>query len=161
MIDQTIPLPQLCAGMARCVREWILPHLDDPMARTQAQILAALLDGLPKALGSPAADVIACSSDAARQLLATLGEAAAPAPASPFRTIDDLMRENNDLKASLDGLARAMRDGARAGNDAASSALVELQRFFARSLAEELGTAAAEGTDFKALTEREDVARRD
>jgi hypothetical protein len=147
--------------MARCVREWILPHLDDPMARTQAQILAALLDGFPNALGSRAAEVIARNSDAGKQLLATLGAAAAPATAPPFRTIDDLMRENNSVKASLDSLARAMRDRARDGDDAARAALSELQRFFARSLAEELGTAAAEGTDFKALTEREDVARRD
>ncbi len=77
------------------------------------------------------------------------------------RVIDDLMRENSTLKAKLEDLARAMRGRARAGDGAAASALLELQRFFARSLAAELGGAAAEGTDFKSLTEREDIARRD
>ena len=161
MIDQTIPLPQLCTGMARCVREWILPHLNDPMARTQAQILAVLLDGLPSALGSHAADAIARNSDAARQLLATLGETAAPDTTPTSRPIDVLMRENHTLKATLEDLARTMRDRSRDGNEAARATLIELQRFFLRSLAEELGATAAEGTDFKSLTEREDVARRD
>ena len=55
MIDQTIPIPQLLQGMARCLREWIVPHVDDPMARTQAELLATLLDELPAALAAPAA----------------------------------------------------------------------------------------------------------
>lgn len=161
MIEQTIPLPQLCEGMARCLREWILPHLSDPMARTQAQILASLLEGLPNALGPRAAEVITRNSDAARQILAKLGENVAPETSAAYRTLDDLMRENNALKARLEGLARAAREESRSGDEEAKSTLLELQRFFEHSLAEELGTASSEGTDFKSMTEREDVARRD
>jgi hypothetical protein len=161
MIEQTIPLPQLCEGMARCVREWILPHLSDPMARTQAQILASLLESLPSALGPAAAEAIARNSDSARQTLAKLGENVPPPPASTFRTIDDLMRENNVLKAKLEDIAQTMRERSRGGDEHAKSTLLELQRFFEHSLAEELGIASSEGTDFKSMTEREDVARRD
>ena len=37
MIEQTVPLRQLTSGMANCIREWILPHLTDAMARIQAE----------------------------------------------------------------------------------------------------------------------------
>ncbi|MCC6382217.1 MAG: hypothetical protein IT304_06885, partial [Dehalococcoidia bacterium] len=47
MIDQAIPFDRLTAGMAQCVREWILPNLTDPMARIQAEQLIVLLEMLP------------------------------------------------------------------------------------------------------------------
>jgi hypothetical protein len=160
MIEQTIPLPELCAGMARCVREWILPHLTDPMARTQAQILASLLERLPASLGQRAAEGIAGDTEAARALLAKLGEQVAPRAAGAHRTIDDLMRENAALKSRLEELARAARQRARGGDADAKAVLVELQRFFEQSLAGEIALGAGEGTDFKSMTEGEDVARR-
>lgn len=160
MIEQTIPLPELCAGMARCVREWILPHLTDPMARTQAQILASLLDRLPATLGPRAAGAIVRDTEAARELLARLGETVPADAATAYRTIDDLMRENAALKTRLEGLARTAREKSRGGDAAARATLFELQRFFERSLAGEIGTGAGEGTDFRSMSEGEDAARR-
>lgn len=165
MIDQTIPIPQLLAGMARTVREWILPHLEDAMARTQAELLATLLDGLSASIAPEAAASIRRDSEAARQLLGRLGKTVPAETATPAddRTVDERMRENSALKARLEELATRLHGVAHAGKDAetARAQLLELQRFFAQSLAGELGTGGGEGTDFKSMTAKEGAARRD
>ena len=128
MIEQTIPLRQLTAGMANCVREWILPHLTDAMARIQAEQLIAMLQELPRAVAPGALARIRADSDEARALLARLGETAPPAAASGY--VDDLMAENAALKERLEALA----DRCRAARDATSAAvLLEVQRFFVAS----------------------------
>ena len=128
MIEQTIPLRQLTAGMANCVREWILPHLTDAMARIQAEQLIAMLHELPRAVAPAALARIKSDSDEARALLVRAGESAPPEAASPY--VDDLMAENAALKERLEGLA----DRCRAERDAAAaSTLLEVQRFFVAS----------------------------
>jgi hypothetical protein len=152
MIDQTIPFPELTAGMARCVREWILPHLDDPMARTQAEVLATLLDGLPASYAGSVRDAIGADTDAARTLLNHLGEAL---PATTDRSsIDDLMRENAAVKARL----LEFTDGKRAAGD--HDALRMLHRFFVASAENEVRLAAGEGTDFASISVKEDAGKR-
>lgn len=152
MIDQTIPFPALAAGMARCVREWILPHLADSMARAQAELLATLLEGLPAAYAAGVGEAIAADSAAAVALLETFGERTPPVRgAAP---VDDLMRENAALKARLQALADAKR--AQADDDAVAA----LRRFFLASLAGELRLAAAEGTDFASISAKEGAGKR-
>ena len=155
MIEQTIPLAELTGGMARCVREWILPHLTDPMARIQAEQLANLLEALPRAWGPAAAQVIRTDADEARLVLDSLG-ASAPATTGDG-SIDDLMKENAALKVELEKLAEGLRRSDDAG---ARERLAELQRFFVRSLTREVGGAVAEGTDFVSLTSKDRAARK-
>jgi len=151
MIDQTVPLQELTAGMARCVREWILPHLDDPMARTQAETLAALLDSLPTAFGAAALDAIRGDSEAARDLLRRLGEKVDEAPCGD---IDKAMRENSSLKERLLAIADQVRIG---GGD--REKLQEVTNFFLDSMRRELDM-VRRGTDFAAMTARESEARK-
>jgi hypothetical protein len=152
MIDQTIPFPALVAGMARCVREWLLPHLTDPMARAQAELLATLLDGLPAAYAPGVGQAIAADSAAAVALLETFGERTPPVHAAA--PVDDLMRENAALKARLQALADAKR--ALADDDAVAA----LRRFFLASMAGEVRLAAAEGTDFASISAKEGAGKR-
>lgn len=153
MIDQTIPLPELTAGMARCLREWILPHLEDPMARTQAETLAVLLEALPGALSGAVHRAILEDSEAARQMLRRAGEDAAE-PSAP--DIDSALRENSALKARLLAIAESLRgDSSEQGR----RRLVELQRFFVESMQRELGM-AKHATDFATMSAREGKARK-
>lgn len=151
MIDQTVPFPELVRGMARCVREWILPHLQDPMARTQAELLATLLDGLPDACGEAAAAAIERDNEAARAVLRDLGVASAVPAARPAPDVAALMRENAGLKDEMQALIAARRTL----QDEASRALVRrLQTYFADSLRNELAGLGA-GTDFASLSQRD------
>jgi hypothetical protein len=145
VIDQTIPFPALVAGMARCVREWILPHVTDPMARAQAELLATLLDALPAAWAADVRDAIGTDSEAARAVLGSFG-APVPAAADAAASVDDLVRENADLKARLQALAEAKR----AAGD--GEAVTALQRFFLASATDELRLGAGEGTDFASIS---------
>lgn len=149
MIDQTVSLRELTAGMARCVREWILPHLDDPMARTQAETLAVLLDGLPAAFGTAALDAIRDDSEAARALLRRLGEQVDDGPSGD---IEDVMRDNSALKERLLAIADQLRGGGDPGKSQ------ELRQFFLDSMRRELDM-VRRGTDFAAMTARESAAR--
>ena len=153
MIEQTIPFPVLVRGLARSVREWLLPHLDDPMARTQAEVLAALLDGLPDAYGPGARAGIARSGTAARAWLADHGVESGPAPAADA-SIDALAVDVARQHAALAALAERLR----AGGDAA--ALGALQAFLRQTAEDEVALAAGEGTDFASLITTECAAKR-
>jgi len=145
MIEQTIPFDTLMHGFARCVREWILPHLTDPMARTQAELLATLLDDVPAAYTPAIRDAIRRDSDAARALLG--GDA--PAPAGPGATIDELVRENGALKRLLEAYA----DTARAVGD--HERLAVLRRFFLASAKADVAMAAGGETDFASISAKD------
>lgn len=153
MIDQTIPFPVLTRGLARCVREWILPHLDDAMARTQAEVLAVLLDALPDAYGPAARGAIAGSNADARAELARHGARAGDPPA-PDASLDDLVADTARHHATLIALA----DRLRASGDL--SALRALQAFVVRCAADEAGLARGEGTDFASISTTEGAAKR-
>jgi hypothetical protein len=153
MIDQTVPLRELTAGMARCLREWILPHLHDPAARTQAETLAALLEALPGAVSAEAQRAILDDSAAARALLRRLGESADDATAGD---VDAAVRDNSALKARLQEIAERLR---AAGTEDSRRQLEALQRFFLESMRRELDM-VRRGADFAAMTAREDAARR-
>lgn len=152
MIEQTIPFADLTAGMARTVREWILPHLTDPMARIQAENLASLLDGLPRVV----------SPEAALAIRADTAEAAALLGVSPgslsaeSSTVDDLVCENSAMKERLQTLADELRTS---GEPGAQERLAELQRYFVRSMARELA-ASSGAADFAALTSRDREAKK-
>lgn len=151
MIEQTIPFPEMVHGLARCVREWILPHLQDPMARTQAELLATLLDGLPEAYGEAAATAVARENEAARAVLREIGVPCAVPEALPSPDVAALMGENAALKEQLQALVAA----SRAAQDEASRARVRrLQTYFAESLRRELAGVGA-GTDFASLSQRD------
>jgi|GEM_PF-2775936 len=151
MIDQTIPFPEMVRGLARCVREWILPHLQDPMARTQAETLATLLDGLPEAYGSAAATAVARENESARSVLREIGVPCAVPVAKPTPDVVALMAENAALKEQLQAVVAA----SRAAQDEASRARVRrLQTYFADSLRRELAGVGA-GTDFASLSQRD------
>lgn len=154
MIDQTIPLPEMTRGMARCVREWILPHLSDPMARLQAEQLAALLESLPEWLTPAEAEKIRADSAEARALLERLGEV--PSATAEDASVDALMRENTELKRLLETAAARLRAEDAPG---ARERLAELQRFFVRSAMTEVGTVERAGTDFATLTSKDSAAR--
>lgn len=128
MIEQTIPLEKMAAGMAACVREWILPHLGDAMARIQAEQLITLLEQLPAAVAPAALARIRADSDEARALLAGAGVTPAPMAASPY--VDDLMAENAALKEQLEALAEGCRN---AGDGESARTLLAVQRFFVAS----------------------------
>lgn len=151
MIEQTIPLDALTAGMARTVREWILPHLSDPMARIQAENLATLLERLPRVVSPAAARAIEEDSAEAAALLGIQR----PGPAAASATVDDLVRENSALKERLQALADDLR--ASTGADAPQR-LAALQRYFVRSMARELG-ASTGAADFASLTSRDREAK--
>ena len=153
MIEQTIPFPELTQGLARCVREWLLPHLEDPMARAQAELVATILDGLPTAYGDAVAAAIRADTQAARALLERLG-GTGPAPSAPGASIDTLVRENSAVKVQLQSLA----DAARA--DGAADQLHELQRFFVASANAELRLAAGEGTDFASISAKDRAGKK-
>ncbi len=152
MIDQTVPLRELTAGMAQCVREWILPHLDDPMARTQAETLASLLEALPGALSADAHQAILDDSDAARAMLRRLGE---DVEESTSQDIDGAVRENSALKVRLEKIADGLRGDKSEGG---RQRLREVQEFFLASMRRELDM-VRRGTDFAAMTSQEDAAR--
>jgi hypothetical protein len=154
MIDQTIPFAQLTQGMARCVREWILPHLSDPMARVQAEQLAAMLETLPRSIGPAAAANIRADNGETRALLQQLGVSVAPSAADD---LDALVRENSGLKARARELAAELRGRA---DEESKRRLVELQRHLLRSLKRELGGKGADETDFATLTAKDSAARR-
>ncbi|KAA0239000.1 hypothetical protein EDM76_03950 [bacterium] len=151
MIEQTIPLDALTAGMARTVREWILPHLSDPMARIQAENLATLLERLPRVVSTSAARAIAADSAEAAALLHLPPPAHSPGEA----TVDDLVCENSALKERLQALAGELR---ASPDPEARERLAEFQRFFVRSMARELG-ASTGSADFAALTSRDREAK--
>ena len=153
MIDQTIPLDQLAGGMARCVREFILPKLSDPFARLQAEQLAALLESLPRAFGPAAAASIRADSDEAREVLERAGEAATPA--GDGGSIEDLMRENAELKSRLLAVADRLREGRE---PQAEQRLKELRAFFIESQRREFASTSAEG--FESLTARDRDAQK-
>lgn len=151
MIEQTVPFAQLTAGMARCVREWILPHLTDSMARLEAEQLATLIESLPRSFGPAALESIRIDTEESRAVLAQFGETV---PAAARDTIDDLMAENAALKCRLMAIADRLRQDSSAR---ARKQLSELQQFFARSLSRELGSVVAD--DFVAMTSKDSEAR--
>ncbi len=153
MIDQTVPLRELTAGMAQCLRDWILPHLNDPMARTQAETLASLIEALPGALSAEAHRAILEDSAAAREMLRGCGERVADAAADD---VDSAVIENSALKARLQELADGLRG---ATSEAERQRLRELQEFFLASMRRELEM-VKRGTDFAAMTSKEDAARK-
>lgn len=153
MNDQTIPLDQLTGGMARCVREWILPKLFDPFARLQAEQLAALLESLSLAWSSAAAESIRADSDEARQALERAGDEAPPA--GHAGSIEDLMRENAELKSRLLAVADRLREGRE---PQAERRLKELRAFFIESQRREFASTSAEG--FESLTARDRDAQK-
>ena len=153
MIDQTIPFPALTRGLARCVREWLLPHIDDPMARTQAEVLAVLLEGLPDTYGPAARAAIAHNGGAARTLLARHGVRAGELPAADA-SLDDLVADTAAQHAALVALA----DRLRATGDVA--ALGEVQALVVRSAADEARLARGKGTDFASISATEGAAKR-
>jgi hypothetical protein len=154
MIEQTIPLQQLTSGMANCVREWILPHLTDAMARIQAEQLIAMLQELPHAVAPAALARIKADSDEARAVLARAGETLPGPAASGY--VDDLMAENAELKQRLEALA----DRCRRSTDATSAAtLLEVQRFFVASAKREGEGAAVQL--FEEMTARDREGKQD
>jgi hypothetical protein len=153
MIDQTIPFPQLTQGMARCVREWILPHLSDPMARVQAEQLAALLESLPRVVSPAAAASIRADNEDAHALLRRLGADVEPLAGDD---LDTLVCENAGAKARVQALAAELRGRT---DDAAQRSLIAVQQYLLRSLKRELGQAVGE-TDFAALSAKDSAARR-
>ena len=150
MIEQTVPYPILVQGLARCVREWLLPHLTDPMARGQAEQLATILDALPNTYSAPAGAAIQADSAAARAVLVQLGESV---PVVAATSVDELMQDNAVLKQRLEALATA----ARTRGDA--PVLERLRRFFAESLARETAASGGGGGDFAAIA-ADDAKRR-
>lgn len=153
MIEQTIPFAELTAGMARCVREWILPHLSDPMARLQAEQLASLLEALPRGIGPAATEAIRNDTYETRALLESVG-----APIPPVDTdgsVDSLVRENSTLKVALEAVA----EWCRRGDAAARERLQVIQRFYMRSLARELGSAVMDDAYFQTLTAKDKAAK--
>ena len=152
MTARTLPIGTLAAGMARCVREAILPALQDPTARTQAEALAALIDGLPAAFSAETATALRTASDAARELLSKLG-ASSPRPPAPDASLDEIRKDNHTLHAALLDLAT----GARADGD--GERLAVLQKYFLAS-AENEHAPTEQSTDFAALSSQEDSARR-
>ena len=150
MIEQTIPFDTLMHGFARCVREWILPHLTDPMARTQAELLASLLDDVPAAYTPAIRDAIRRDSDAARALLGNDAPAAREADA----TIDELVRENGELKRLLEVRA----DAARAAGD--RERLAVLRRYFLASAAGDIAMAAGGDTDFASISAKDSGSKK-
>lgn len=165
MIDQTIPLPELVAGMARCVREWILPHLDDPMARGQAEQLAALLEALPGALAPEAVAAIRTDTRETRAFLAGLADAGRAGAGTPPPgdaggdagggvSVDAALRENSAARGELERvIARLRGDAASAGVDAvqARTELARARRFLVDGLRRELARGRSEGTDFASM----------
>jgi len=149
MIDQSLSLAQLTAGMARCVREWLLPALDGSWPRLQAEQLAAMLEAIPQAFGAQACAYLREDNAAACALFARLGEPAPPVP--PGQSIEDLIDYNRVLKGRLAGLAHACR---ALPGQAAQARLHELQAFFLASVQRELA-AAARGDDWERLTSRD------
>jgi len=153
MIEQTIPFAELTRGLARCVREWILPHLDDPMARTQAEVLAVLLDGLPAAYASPVREAIAQEGAAARTLLARHRAGDGSAIPAADASIDILVADTAKLHAALVDLA----DRLRVAGD--TSALREVQALFVQMATAEVRLVSGEGTDFASLSTTEGAAK--
>lgn len=150
MIDQAIPFHRLTAGMAQCVREWILPNLTDSMARIQAEQLIVLLEMLPHATGWESSAVLAEDSAEARALLKQLGEEPACPPARG--SLPAVEEENAALKHQLEGLADRWRTGATANPDG----LLAVQRYFVASAQRDaVAAAAARSQDFQALTTRD------
>ncbi len=154
MIEQTIPFAVLSRGLARCVRERLLPHLADPTARAQAEVLAVLLDGLPEAFGSTARAAIAQELEQTRALLARHGAPVEGRGATAGGSIDDLVTETAAAQAALIALA----DRLRTAGDA--DALREVQAFCVRMAREEVGLATGQGTDFASISTTESAARR-
>jgi len=153
MSVRTLAAEALLAGMARCVRESILPALADPHARTQAEVLAVLLDGLPAALDESSRAAARADGDAARAVLAELGEPAKPPP-DPSATLADVVADTHALHAALAGLA------ARTRAAGANQTLERLQRYFLASALAEQATTAEQASDFAKLSAKEDAARR-
>lgn len=154
MIEQTVPLQQLTAGMANCVREWILPHLTDAMARIQAEQLIAMLQELPHAVAPAALARIRFDSDEARAVLVRAGVIPSAPAASGY--VDDLMAENAALKEQLEALADRCRGDAGATSTAT---LLEVQRFFVASARREGEGAAVQL--FEEMTARDREGKQD
>jgi hypothetical protein len=120
------------AGMANCVRDWILPHLTDAMARIQAEQLINILQWLPRAIEPRALQLIQADSAEARRLLLDAGEPTPPAAESPY--LPDLLAENAALKERLEALADRMRG---ASDAASGTRLAQIQRYFVHSVRRE------------------------
>lgn len=158
MIEQTIPLQKLTAGMAACVRDWILPHLSDAMARIQAEQLIALLEQLPAVVAPAALARIRADSDEARALLVAAG--VTPEAPAPSGHVDDLMAENAALKLQLEALADRCRSACNeAADEPAARTLLAVQRFFVASVRREGEGAAVQL--FEELTTRDREGKQD
>ena len=154
MIEQTVPLRQLTSGMANCIREWILPHLSDAMARIQAEQLIAMLDELPRAVAPAALARIKADSEEARVVLARAGESLPARTTSEY--VDDLMAENAVLKERLEALADRCR---QAGDAGSAATLGDVQRFFVASARREGEGAAVQL--FEEMTARDREGKQD
>lgn len=153
MIEQTVPFTELTAGMARCVREWILPYLNDSMARLQAEQLATLLEALPRGISPSATEAIRSDTYETRALLESFG---VPIPSvSTDGAVDSLVRENSALKVALEATAERYR----LGDATARERLQVIQRFYMRSMARELGSAVMDDAYFQTLTEKDKAAK--
>lgn len=153
MSVRTLPLRELTEAMARCVRETLLPAIEDPSARTQAETLAALLDGMPASFSADTAQAVRSDSDQARALLGELG-ALVPRPPGSEASLAEIVTDNHALHAALMELA------ARARADGDAARLRSLQEYFLASGRREHAP-TEEGTDFASLSTKEDSARRE
>lgn len=152
MTARTLPVQKLVDGMTQCVRDSILPALTDPSARTQAEVLIALLEGLPSAVSAETAAAVRADSSVARALASELGASAPSAPPAES-TVAELLADNHALHALLAKLAGE----ARAAGDAAR--LASLQKYFLSSAQAEHAP-TEQSTDFASLSSQEDSARR-
>ncbi len=153
MIDQALTLEALARGMARCLRELVLPHIRDASARIQAEELARLLDALPAAFGPQSCAQLQGRIARARALLERLAQDASPPPALPSSiTRDDLAREHAELVRALEEVAEQLR---RRNDAPSAAALAEVRRFFGRDLEEEIGDRARAETGLQKLSARE------
>lgn len=116
--------------MASCIREWILPHLSDAMARIQAEQLIVLLNDLPRAFDPATLKRIKADTCEGALLLRNAGEAA-DYNADGW-DVDKLMAENAEVKERLETLAQRYR-AQSASDTTAGDRLLDIQRYFVRS----------------------------
>ncbi|WP_157071712.1 hypothetical protein [Steroidobacter denitrificans] len=150
-----IPLKQMTAGMAACIREWILPYLSDAMARIQAEQLIVLLNELPRSFEPAALKRIKADTEEGALLLRNAGEAI-DCSADGW-DVDQLMAENAEVKERLEALAQRCR--AVSESDAACERLLEIQRYFVRSARRE--GEGAQTQVFAELTTRDRDGKQD
>jgi len=153
VIDQALKLEDLARGMARCLRERILPHIADASARIQAEEVARVLDALPGAFGSARCARLRDRIARARAVLERVAPGSSPVePSQEGGTRDDLAREHARFLAALAEVADRLR-----GRDDAQSAaaLGEVRQFFARDLQEEVAEAGIGEIGLRELSARE------